>query len=201
MSLNSLDQLLNAILAQPQWEKQRRFNELVKCWNQIINAKVAQNTRPYCLRDDTLFISTSGSVWAQNLSLQRYNLLKKINRRASQPIKELRFSPAKWYPYTAPTEIEADVSNIHPSLIKIDDSLTKTELERSPSDKISNPQEAMKRWFTHIQQQSQSFPLCPNCQASTPPGELKRWGVCSCCFAQQSSYINPSNLETPPPEV
>jgi predicted nucleic acid-binding Zn ribbon protein len=198
MSLNSLDQLLKAILAQPQWEKQRRFHELVKCWYQIISIKVAQNTRPYGLREDTLLISTSGSVWSQNLSLQRYHLLQKINRLVSQPIQDLHFSSCRWYPYTATTETEPDMSKVHPSLVKKDSSLTESKLEQSPSAQISNPQEAMTRWWENLQRKSQSFPLCPNCQAFTPPGELTRWGVCSCCFAQQSSRINPSNRSTPP---
>ena len=193
MALNSIDQLLQVILAQPQWEKQQRFHELVKCWYQIINVKVAQNTRPYCLRDDNLSISTSSSVWAQELSLQRYQLLNKINRRASQPIKELSFSSAKWYPHSKAIEAEVDINTKHPSLIEIDHNSIPSKTQRSPL--ISNPQEAMNQWWAKVKQRSHSLPLCPQCQASTPEGELARWGICACCFAQQLASVNSEPVE------
>lgn len=187
MPFTSIDQLLQTILAQPQWEKQRRFDELVKCWFQVIdNPKVAQNTRPYCLRDDTLIINTSSSVWSQHLSLQRYTLLKKINVRISQPIQDLYFFSAKWIPYTPVTEQQADTSNIHPSLIEINNNYTKNKPEQ-PLIKSDTPEETIKQWFINLQKNAELLPLCPQCQASTPEGELERWGICACCFAQKKS--------------
>lgn len=193
MPLSSLDQLLQRILAQPQWEKQRRFHELANCWYQIIPPRIAQNTRPYCLKEDTLFISTSSFSWSQNLSLQRYSLLQKINHRVSQPIKALSFSSARWYPYTESNHLtkQVDDNKIHPSIITNQDNLTEIMEKRSPSNLPSNPstnpQSALQEWFNHIQQKNQSYPSCPNCQALTPQGEIDRWGVCACCFAQKTN--------------
>ncbi len=189
MPLNSLDLLLQKILAQPQWKKQKRFHELAECWFKVINSTVAKNTRPYCLRDDILVINTSNSVWSQHLSLQRYTLLKKINSLVYQPIKDLHFSPARWTTNIPVIDEEADISSNHPSQIEINDYDNNYTTNKSEPSVIKDdtPSEAMKKWFTNLETNRQSLPLCPRCQTPTPKGELERWGICMCCFAQEKT--------------
>lgn len=102
MTLNSIDKLLNSILSQPQWEKQRRYYELKKIWYEIVNQKIAQHTSPIYLKEEVLFIATQSAVWAQELSLQRRTLIIKINRRIQNPIKDIYFVFGKWYSQNTP---------------------------------------------------------------------------------------------------
>ncbi len=178
MSFNSLDKLLQVILSQPQWEKQRRYYELKKCWYEIANHKVTQHTRPVSVKNDTLYVATSNAVWAQELSLQRRGLIVKINRRTEKPIKDLHFASMSWYNnHLVTINMEDDTrQEKHPSLIA-DSGVNSSSLEKSET-----PTEALEKWFEQIKNRTSTWHSCPNCHTSCPEGELKRWGVCAICF-------------------
>ncbi|BAQ64534.1 DUF721 domain-containing protein [Geminocystis sp. NIES-3709] len=181
MTLYSIDKLLNVILSQPQWEKQRKFHELTKCWYQVVNHKVAQHARPVSFSNEVLYIATISSAWAQDLNLQRRSLIVKINRRMDSPIEDLdlHFASVKWYQNKTISVDREDDSNEHPSII-ISDSL----LNLLPPD---NPEEALQKWFNTIKKRANQFTICPLCNTHCPEGELKRWGFCAMCFQKQAS--------------
>lgn len=179
MTLYSIDKLLNQILSQPQWEKQRRYHLLTKCWYQIINKKIAQHTRPVSLRDDILFIATSSSAWSQDLNLQRRSLIIKINHRVESPIKDLHFASVKWYQnQTIPIDQEDD-NKEHPSTI-----IPESSFNLFPND---TPQEVLEKWLEIIKKRSITWKICPRCKTHCPEGELKRWGICLICFQEENS--------------
>ncbi|WP_069790729.1 DUF721 domain-containing protein [Cyanobacterium sp. IPPAS B-1200] len=182
MTFESIDKLLDAILAQPQWETQRRYQLLVKCWFTVVNHRVAQHTKPIALKDDILWVSTSSSAYAQNLSLQRYTLLKKINRRLNESVKDIRFTTAKWYQKSL-VEPEEETNLVNPTILGID---TQTPEESFPI----TPQQALQQWLDKIKVRSHSLPHCPSCHSPTPSGELDRWGICGVCFAKDHSSLN-----------
>lgn len=182
MALYSIDKLLNQILSQPQWEKQRRYHELTKFWYQVINHRVAQHTRPVSLRDEILFIATSSSSWSQDLNLQRRSLIIKINRRIESPIKDLHFAPVKWYQNQPISVDEEDDNKKHPSTI-----FPEFSFNLLPAD---NPQEALEKWLEIIKKRATTWEICPRCQTNCPEGELKRWGICAVCFQQENSSKN-----------
>lgn len=182
MALYSIDKLLNQILSQPQWEKQRRYHELTKFWYQVVNHKIAQHTRPVSLKDDVLFIATSSSSWSQDLNLQRRSLIIKINRRVESPIKDLHFASVKWYQNQSISLDEEDNNKEHPSTI-----FPEFSFNLLPAD---NPQEALKKWLEIIKKRAITWEICPRCQTNCPEGELKRWGICAVCFQQENSSKN-----------
>lgn len=182
MALYSIDKLLNQILSQPQWEKQRRYHELTKFWYQVVNHKIAQHTRPVSLKDDVLFIATSSSSWSQDLNLQRRSLIIKINRRVESPIKDLHFASVKWYQNHSISLDEEDNNKEHPSTI-----FPEFSFNLLPAD---NPQEALKKWLEIIKKRAITWEICPRCQTNCPEGELKRWGICAVCFQQENSSKN-----------
>ncbi len=179
MTFQSIDKLLDLILAQPQWETQRRYHLLVKGWSQVVNHRVAQHSRVIAIKDDILWVTTSSSAYAQNLSLQRYTLMTKINRRLHESIKDIRFTTNRWYQKPL-VEPEAETNLVHPSIIEEN----KTSFDNLDKASIT-PQQALEQWLEQLKVRSQHLPLCPRCQAPTPQGELNRWGVCGCCFAKQ----------------
>ena len=179
MTLYSIDKLLNQILSQPQWDKQRRYHELTKFWYQVVNHRVAQHSRPVSLRDEVLFIATSSSAWAQDLNLQRRSFIVKINRRVESPIKDLHFSPVKWYQNRPISVDREDDTKEHPSTI-----IPKSSFNLLPVD---NPQEALEKWLEIIKKRATTWEICPSCRTNCPKGELKRWGICAVCFQQENS--------------
>ncbi|MBL1211216.1 DUF721 domain-containing protein [Geminocystis sp. GBBB08] len=182
MALYSIDNLLNQILSQPKWEKQRRYHELTKLWYQIVNNKVAQHTRPVFLRDDVLSIATYSSAWAQDLNLQRRSLIIKINRRIESPLKDLYFSSAKWYQNNPISVDEEDNIKEHPSTI-----IPESSLNLLPTD---NSQEVLEKWLEIIKKRANTWEICPRCHTNCPKGELKRWHICAVCFQRENSCKN-----------
>ena len=175
MAFDSLDKLFKVILSQPQWQKQKRYYELKKCWYEIINHKVAQHTRPVSIKNEVLYIATSNAVWAQELSLQRRNLMRKINLRLEIPLEDLHFASMNWHNnHPIDSDMEDLETENHPSSI-------------TPSPKITNPcdtaPEALEKWFEQIKNRGNDWQTCPRCATFCPEGELKRWGICRICFS------------------
>ena len=176
MAFDSLDKLLQIILAQPQCQRQKRFYELKQCWYEIVNHKVAQHTRPVSLKNEILYVATANAVWAQELSLQRRNLRRKINRRLDMPINDLHFASMKWHGNLSPIDEEDGAETIHPSAIAFSDNIM------SDKAKSETPQQALEQWFEQIKNRSKNWHTCPQCQNLCPEGELKRWQMCAICF-------------------
>ncbi|MBF2021777.1 MAG: DUF721 domain-containing protein [Hydrococcus sp. C42_A2020_068] len=185
MSFDSLDRILEALEKQADWEIQQQYRHLLQCWETVVDPKVVRQTRPLYIARNVLWVATSSSVWAQNLSFQRYSLLKKLNALLSEPLTDIRFSTAQWHNSkrltdSAPKSISQEK---HPSAIEMISQPPLTELPKAGK----TPEAAFQSWAAVIGARSQNLPLCPRCQSPTPPGELERWSVCAHCIAKQWS--------------
>jgi predicted nucleic acid-binding Zn ribbon protein len=176
MSLHSLDKILAAITQKAGWEEYRHYYQVLELWPKIINPRLVEQTRPFSLGRGVLSVATSSAVLAQELSLQRYSLLKRLNGQLEVEITDIRFSSARWHENSDPIPREAiALTSIqeHPCYV------TKEMQSENPDQKAS-----LQSWVEKIRQRSQSWPICPLCQSPAPPGELKRWHCCAFCFAQ-----------------
>lgn len=184
--MHSLDKILSKITQQPEWQEYQQYQQLLKCWRQVINRKISQNTRPLYFSRGILGIATSSAVWAQELTLQRYSLLKKLNKHLNFDVKDIRFTPARW----------DDIINQHnqPNLSK---KLNKKEniaaassaKQAESATNISTPEtphESLQNWLEKVKMRSQILPLCPQCHSPTPQKELERWHLCCHCMAQEN---------------
>ncbi len=79
MSFASIDRILAKIEQQSGWEEFRQYRYLLESWAQIVGETTAIHTRPLYIQRQILWVATSSSARAQELSFQRYSLLKKIN--------------------------------------------------------------------------------------------------------------------------
>lgn len=183
MSFESLNNVLEAIAKQPKWEKVRQYHQLVECWQKVVNDKIAQNTRPLYLKRQILWVASVNSVWSQNLTLQRYSLMKKLNQLLDEPIIDIRFSPAKWYQKNQSNFYDTSNLSKHPSYINIDTDVF-SDLNHS---KPTNPQEAFLQWKEVIKRRADYLVTCAYCGSPTPEGEIKRWEMCAFCFAKKNS--------------
>lgn len=181
MSFQSLDDILQSLQQNPHWQELRQYRQILQHWTTVVNPETALNTRPLGVNREVLWVATSSSPWAQNLSLQRHSLLKKLNKFLENPLQDIRFAPAKWHqsrPHRDDGFPEANFK-AHPSYTSenLDYSLT-----LNPDTDLNT---AFEYWQQQIEKRSQILPLCPRCHAPTPPGELKRWSVCAYCFAKK----------------
>ena len=205
MFFNSLDRILKQVVNQPEWDQYRAYLEINKCWRQVVNKKASENTRPLGLERGVLQVATSSAVWAQEMTLQRYSLVKKLNKRLDFTLKDIRFSPARWQQNN-----QRSLSSEEPSEFPLQEiNLQKLIAERQQvqeEQELAPPdlQSTMSTWLDTVKKSSQELSPCPQCQTLTPPDELARWQVCRYCIAQKwHNEYKPTlrDLETKPKDL
>lgn len=177
MSFQGLDQIFRVLTKQPEWESYRQYCHLVEIWQRVLaDNRVSSQTKPLYVARQVLWVATSSSVWAQHLTMQRYQLLKDLNALLPEPLTDIRFSSARWY--NAQAQGEANTTSlgqdVHPSYIGY--------LPERPGTNSSSVN-GFLAWLDQRHWYSQHLPPCPQCQAPTPVGEIARWGVCALCAA------------------
>ncbi len=179
MTLNPLESVLKQVMHQKAWQHQRRLQTITTLWQQLLPTKTKENSYPHSIKDNTLFIATSNDTWSQHLSLQRLNIQKKLNTQLppEAAIENIRFNSAHWHQKPAYSPL-ADPDSPHPSR-------TSPRFPRTKQTPNQSPSSAVRAWVQQQQQQLKDQPTCPECHASTPAGELKRWQMCRCCVAQK----------------
>ena len=156
-------------------------------WPKSVGFAVARKTRPISIQRGTLYVATATASWAQTLSYERLNILKKLNRHLRSPLKSIRFSTAQWMQASAAFEPErgSDPKRQtiptrlaqHPSYIG--------DVPRLPKLSDQTPRTAFQRWSTAIQHMQRIQSTCPECRCHCPQGELERWARCGHCAAKR----------------
>lgn len=191
MFFDSVEKILSQLEQQPGWEKFRLHRQLIKSWNSTVSTKVAQNTRPLYINKRILWVATSSAARAQELSFQRYGLLKKLNRKLPDDLKDIRFSSSQWH---QKTEENYSLKTTLFSLSDKQKSQTNvaqkefSNQRNNQESKVTSAQDAKlaaQQWLKTIEQNSANFLTCPQCNAPTPAVEIKRWGSCYLCIAQK----------------
>ncbi|HBB35949.1 MAG TPA: DUF721 domain-containing protein [Cyanobacteria bacterium UBA8803] len=186
----TIDYILSAIENQPQWQEQQQLQQLLKCWTQVVGAKATQQTRPYAISGNILYVATSSSVWVQELKFKRHQILKQLNAQLSSRLTDIRFSTAQWHRGSASSSSSWQE---HPSYVGEREEGEELGIEEvqerhttiSSSKNTQDAHSAFRQWAESIKARSQPLPLCPQCHCPTPPGELQRWHVCALCAAKQ----------------
>lgn len=199
MFFNSLEQILAQIEQQPGWEEYRKYRQLLECWRKTVNKTTASYTRPLYIKRKVLWVATSSAARAQELSFQRYGLLKQLNAQLSFALKDIHFSASEW----EKSQLQGQNSSItvkkrhnstnNPKFApKSVNSAYKVESFEDDSatvgTKLTTPQDsqvALKNWLELAKQRSHRLPLCPQCQVPTPQAELNRWHLCHHCVAKK----------------
>jgi predicted nucleic acid-binding Zn ribbon protein len=173
MFLNPLERILDRFIQQPEWQKYREYIQIIECWQQVVDRQVFQNAKPLYQEREILYVATSSAVWAQELALQRYSLVKKLNSRLNFTIKDIRFSPASWHQKSKQEIVEIPLQEVSKQK-------SQTETESNIDANM-----AIESWLNNIPQKSPNLVNCPQCQSLTPQAELTRWQVCRYCIAQK----------------
>jgi predicted nucleic acid-binding Zn ribbon protein len=194
LHFNSVEQILTQLESQPGWEQFRAYRQLLQCWGRVVNPQIAQCTRPLYLNRQILYVATSSAARAQELSFQRYALLKRLNQQLTTEIKDLHFSSSQWHQKTYPQETQVlfTISDRHKTIIPRNSSTAfqqdhqeaKTDNHLSAQERAKN---AAQRWLRTIEQRSKDTLTCPKCDSLVSPAELNRWNLCHHCVAQKWS--------------
>ena len=209
LHFNSVDKILAQLENQPGWEKFREHRQLLQCWERVVSKQMAAQTRPLYITRQILYVATSSAARAQELSFQRYTLLKRLNKQLTFDLKEIRFSSSGWHQKIYQKEEQATLFTISDRHKLKNTALPNTTLKKdkcqnevdevrgspvvlrrglsdhlSPQDKAK---EAAQRWLKMVEQRSLNTLPCPKCNSPTAKEELARWNLCHHCVAQQWS--------------
>lgn len=185
MYFNSVEQILTQLEKQPGWEKFRDYRQLLKCWHNTVNQNTAKHTRPLHITRQVLWVATSSAARAQELSFQRYTLLKRLNKQLPFTLKDIRFSSSQWHQKTYLDTNEILFSTSKPKSKKTTSNIGKQINSSRNTNSVTEAKIAAKRWLETISKSSSLS--CPNCGAFTPTGEIERWNCCYLCVAQKWS--------------
>lgn len=203
MRFNSVDRILKQLETQPEWKKFRQHRQLLKCWDLTVSRHIAEHTRPLYINRQILFVATNSAARAQELSFQRYALLKRLNQQLSFTLKDLRFSSSQWHQATYSLENQPPLftngdrqaqSQSSRARAKINDSFAPRKSAQgsqteSDNQNLNSPQARAKNaalsWLQSVEKRAASIGtnFCPKCQAIASKEELERWNLCHHCIA------------------
>ncbi|MGB3765331.1 MAG: DUF721 domain-containing protein [Phormidesmis sp.] len=180
MSLEGLNHLIKGLESQESWQVQRQFRMVLTHWPKAVGFAVARKTRPTGIQRGTLYVATATAGWAQTLSYERYNILKKLNQHQRQPLQGIRFSTAQWSRSENPNPPLASNAQ-HPSYIGQVPNMP----VRGARTTRHTPAEAFGQWAATLQEMQKAQATCGQCRCHCPQGELDRWNVCALCAAKR----------------
>ncbi|MDJ0554461.1 MAG: DciA family protein [Microcoleaceae cyanobacterium MO_207.B10] len=190
MDFQSLNQILGDLKIMERSPQQKQFQKLLECWEQVLGVMAAQ-TQPLYIERGVLYVATSSAALSQELSFRVPQLLQQLNQLLPIAIENIRFSAAQWHSIqkgkksSGQTEGSEEINDWqgHPSMIC---GYEKSPL-LNPTNKNENPQTVFQHWAEVVKGRSQDWPICPQCNSPTPPGEIERWSVCAICATKQWS--------------
>ncbi|MFH1736997.1 MAG: DUF721 domain-containing protein [Actinomycetota bacterium] len=88
----SISDVLDALAGRLGIRKQLKRAQVINEWADIVGERIAKETRPDRIKGAVLFVACSGSVWAQELTFLKPEIIKKIRERVGPGIvADIRF--------------------------------------------------------------------------------------------------------------
>lgn len=77
--LTTVKSILSKVLSHRGMDKRVERYEFILHWHSIVGSRLAEVTKPDCIRNKTLIVNTPHSVWAQELTFMKPMLLQKLS--------------------------------------------------------------------------------------------------------------------------
>ncbi len=77
--LTNVKSILSKVLSHRGMDKRVERYEFILHWHSIVGSRLAEVTKPDCIRNKTLIVNTLHSVWAQELTFMKPMLLQKLS--------------------------------------------------------------------------------------------------------------------------
>lgn len=134
LRLQSIGEILFSALKRRGMAAKLEENAVLKLWPKAVGQQIVLQTEPDSLRNGTLFIKTTSSVWVQQLHFMKEEIRRKLNELAGKEvIKEIRFSVGHELRRTK-AKTESDVSASKKLLLKDRDKKMIAECTASLAD-------------------------------------------------------------------
>lgn len=67
-------------------------SKIQNAWKDIVGATIAENAAPFSLKEKTLTVFVTGSIWVQHLQYSKSEIIGKINRSLeSRAVLDIKF--------------------------------------------------------------------------------------------------------------
>ncbi|MCC5899284.1 MAG: DUF721 domain-containing protein [Phormidium sp. BM_Day4_Bin.17] len=182
MSFESLNQILRSIPGPVVAPEQGQLEQLLALWPSIVGQKAARFSRPTRLSQGILQVATANAVWAQHLTFQRRQVLKRLNAQLNEPLEDIRLSPRLWHQETQTPDPNPEYQlSDHPSVWNDPTKTSSAPAGRETASPSASPQLAFEALLRKLAARTHDSSICPVCHCPTPIGELDRWSVCAVC--------------------
>jgi hypothetical protein len=93
LRMQSIGEILFAALKRRGMALKLEENAVLKHWPEAVGRQIVLQTQPDCLKNGTLFVKTTASVWVQQLHFMKDDIRRKLNELAGkETIKDIHFS-------------------------------------------------------------------------------------------------------------
>jgi Zn-ribbon-containing, possibly RNA-binding protein and truncated derivatives len=93
LRMQSIGEILFATLKRRGMAAKLEENAVLKHWPEAVGRQIVLQTQPDCLKNGTLFVKTTASVWVQQLHFMKEDIRRKLNDLAGkETVKDIRFS-------------------------------------------------------------------------------------------------------------
>ena len=92
MPLDPINQLIQQFEQQPRWRSRGQFRRVQENWTSLVGPAVACHARPVRLERQVLYVAVANPMWGQTLTLERTNLLNKLQQQFQVGLSDIRFS-------------------------------------------------------------------------------------------------------------
>ncbi|MDD5635894.1 MAG: DUF721 domain-containing protein [Atribacterota bacterium] len=75
-----IGEIIQVYLKEQNWTQRINGYNIFQSWEEFIQKKIAQNTRPIKIQDNTLFIRVKNHVWANELRIRKGEFLNLVNK-------------------------------------------------------------------------------------------------------------------------
>jgi predicted nucleic acid-binding Zn ribbon protein len=198
MHFTPIGRVVRGLQATETWQQIQQWQVLLDIWPQVVGKKAATKTRPLYLQRGILTVAVPNASWAQNLTFQRQRIVRKLQKQVQLTIRDIHFSSRDWYDNRQSwrsADSAVSIFQAHPSWVSNGENADSSDRQnanaqqsRSELNRIRNQQDAVsafQSWSKTVQNQTQSWSVCPQCGCPVPEGELQRWSVCSICACQK----------------
>lgn len=178
--MQSLQALIQHLERSPLGRSQVELRHILAVWSTCVGPAVAQHSQPKHLHQGVLQVAVSSAAWAQNLTFERLQILKKLRQHlpAHIQVQELRFNTVRWQlPRPASAGPSVHPLADHPSWVGTPLSLKRTEQDSAEA--------VFQHWAAGVRSQFADQATCPECGLPCPRQELNRWSVCAICMTHR----------------
>ena len=91
MKIKSLKNIINEYLEGTKFEEINNLLKIEQLWKKTVGEIIFKKTKIIKFEHNILLIKTNTPVWRNELTLQKNNLIKKINRTKNINVKEIIF--------------------------------------------------------------------------------------------------------------